>query len=96
MENAFIVEKMIQQIRQHAKDRAKSVTRGAETPHLAGLLLQKYGQGVIDTINELYSTPRASDEIYKVLDEETAKIDPEWKIHNKQRWSGHPADICIK
>lgn len=96
MEKAIIVEKMIQQIRQHAKDRAKSVARGAETPHLAGLLLQKYGQGVIDTINAIYSSPRASDEIYKILDAETAKIDPEWKLHNKQRWSGHPADICIK
>ncbi|WP_242298585.1 hypothetical protein [Bacillus cereus group sp. BfR-BA-01382] len=96
MKNAIIIEKMIQQIRQHAKERAKCVLRGAETPHLSGLLLQKYGCGVIDTINELYSTPRASDEIYKVLDAETVKIDPEWKLHNKQRWSGHPADICIK
>ena len=42
-----------------------------------------------------YDTPRAADAIFKVLDEETSKIEPKWRDYNKECWGGKPADIIF-
>lgn len=96
MDEQIIIDKLIRQIKDYANGRAKDVARGAETPRLAALLLQKYGFGVIEAVNIILGSPRASDPITQVLDEETSKIDPRWREHNKERWSGRPADIVTK
>lgn len=87
------VKRLVQQVRQYAAGRASDVARGAETPRLAALLLQKYGLGVVDAVAAIYDTPRAADPISKVVDEETAKIDPLWREHNRERWAARPADV---
>ena len=51
---------------------------------------------VCDAVSVIYGTPRAADPIYRVLDEETEKIDPKWREHNKERWAARPADIYAK
>ncbi|MCL4182084.1 MAG: hypothetical protein KJ011_01395 [Burkholderiaceae bacterium] len=90
------VEQLVQQVRDYADGRAKDVARNAETPRLAALLLQKYGRGVIDAVATIYGSPRAADAIGRALDEETVRIDPDWREHDRERWAGRPADVVAK
>jgi hypothetical protein len=87
------VERLVRQVRQYAGGRAKDVERGAETPRLAALLVQKYGRGVADAAAVLLGNPRSADAIFRVVDEETARIDPMWREHDRERWSWKPADV---
>ncbi|MGV2886200.1 hypothetical protein [Paenibacillus taichungensis] len=93
MDEKIVIDRLILEVKEYASGRAKDVARGAETPRLAALLLQKYGSGVTKAVSLIFDSPRAADPISKVLDEETAKIDPQWREHNQERWAGRPADI---
>lgn len=93
MNQKYGVERLVLKVRDYAGSRAQDVARGAETPRLAALLLQKYGQGVMDAVATIYDSPRAADAISQALDEETARIDPDWREHNRERWAGRPADV---
>lgn len=93
MDEAQAGERLAHQVKTYAEGRANDVARGAETPRLAALLLQKYGRGVIDAVTTIYESPRAADGISRVLDEETARIDPDWRAHDRERWAGRPADV---
>ena len=73
----------------------KNIVRGVDTPRLSALLLQKYGVGVIDTVSILFDSPSVASPIYQVLDEKTAKIDPQWQEHMQERWAVRPADIIV-
>jgi len=83
MDEKIAVDALVRRVKDYARGRAQNVSRGAETPHLAALLLQKYGMGVIEAVSVIFDTPRAADPITQVLDQETAKIDPQWREHNK-------------
>jgi len=93
MDEQMAIEQLVRQVRDYASGRAKDVARGAETPRLAALLVQKYGRGVVDAVAVIFDSPRAADPISKVVDEETAKIDPLWREHDRERWAGRPADV---
>lgn len=95
MDEKIVIDRLVQKVKDYASGRAQNVARGAETPRLAALLLQKYGSGVVDAVSVIYDTPRAADQIYQVLDEETAKIDPQWREHDQERWLGRPADVVF-
>lgn len=93
MDEQMAIERLVHQVKDYASGRAKDVARGAETPRLAALLVQKYGRGVVDAVAAIFDTPRAADPISKVVDEETAKIDSLWREHDRERWAGRPADV---
>lgn len=93
MDEQVAVERLVAQVKDYANGRSKDVARGAETPRLAGLLVQKYGRGVIEAVATIFDSPRAADPISKVVDDETAKIDPLWREHDRERWAGRPADV---
>ncbi|MNW32191.1 hypothetical protein D3C74_91290 [compost metagenome] len=93
MNKESVIDKLVQKVISYAKSKAQDVDRGKESPRLAALLLQKYGVGVVDAAAVIFDTPRAADPIYRVLDEETVKIDPLWREHNKERWQSSPADL---
>ncbi|MEO9332761.1 MULTISPECIES: hypothetical protein [Gammaproteobacteria] len=95
MDRKIAVERLIQQVKDYANGRAKDVARGAETPRLAALLVQKYGRGVVDAIATAFDDPRAADPISRVVDDETARLDPLWREHDRERWAGHPADVIV-
>ncbi len=93
MDEQFAVEHLIGQVKEYARGRASDVERGAETPRLAALLLQKYGRGVVDAVSTIFESRRAADPIMRVVDEETARIDPGWREHDRARWTARPADL---
>ncbi len=93
MDEQIAIERLVRQVKDYAEGRAKDVARGAETPRLAALLVQKYGRGIADAAALIFDNFRAADPIWEVLDAETAKIDPLWREHDKERWAGRPADV---
>jgi hypothetical protein len=95
MEIRHAVEKLAREVKEFAAGRASDVERGAETPRLAAMLLQQYGRGVVAAVGVIYESPRIADPIQTLLDEETAKIDPLWKEHARERWDGRPADVVV-
>ena len=87
-----IVEAVNAEICQYAEGRRKDVARGAETPELAALLVQKYGYGLLQGVRIVLGRAISND----VLDEEVEKIDPDWREHMHQRWAARPAEINTK
>ena len=67
MNEQIAIEHLVREVQRYASGRGRGVERGAETPRLAALLLQKYGLG---------ESPRATDPILYALDAETKRIDP--------------------
>jgi hypothetical protein len=86
MNEQIAIERLVREVQRYASGRSRDVERGAETPRLAALLLQKYGLG---------ESPRAADPILYALDAETERIDPEWRENHRLRWAARPADIAI-
>ena len=75
----YVIEQLVNQVRDYAQKSANEVARGVETPQLAARLLQKYGRGIADTVSIICDNRRAADPIYEVLDKETGQIDPNWR-----------------
>lgn len=91
-DHALIVARLVQRILCYAAARAGNVASGAVTPELAALLLQRYGRGIIDTVIDVYGCPRVVAKLFRVLDEETTRIDPLWIEHEGLVWVGHRAE----
>lgn len=95
MNEQFSIEALVREVQHYAEDRRSDVARGAETPRLAALILQKYGLGMAKAAAVIFDSPRAADSIMTVLDEETAKIDPNWRDNARLRWAARPADLLV-
>jgi hypothetical protein len=91
-----VVERLVAQVNEYARGRESDVGRGAETPRLAALLLQKYGRGVCDAVSTIFGSPRAADPVSRAVDAATERIDPDWRQHDRERWAGRPADVIAK
>jgi hypothetical protein len=87
------VKRLVQQVQSYAKSRAGDVARGAETPQFAALLVRTYGRGIAEAAATAFDNDRAADPIWRALDDETTKIDPEWRKHDQERWAARPADV---
>lgn len=93
------VKLVIHDLREYAVGRKNDVARGAETPALAALLLEKYGYGLAKAASLLRD---ASDghikppDVIAEVDALVAEIDPDWKAHRHLRWESRPADISLQ
>lgn len=96
MHECEAVSRAKQLVKEYAAGREHDVARGAETAHLAGLLVQKYGRGLSDAIAAMFDSPRAADPVTQAVDEAVTRIDPQWREHANERWSGRPADIVVR
>lgn len=95
MNEEIAIERLVREVQRYASGRSRDVERGAETPRLAALLLQKYGLGIIQAVSVIYESPRAADPILYALDSEIERIDPDWRENHRLRWAARPADITI-
>jgi hypothetical protein len=85
-------EAVQQLLRDYASSRKNDVLRGAETPHLAALLLQKYGYGLCDSFAAIYEGLGPAP-TYHDVDILVSEIDPDWKTNADARWASRPADL---
>lgn len=95
MDNSELVSNCILLVKSYAKSRASDVARGAESPRLAALLVQKFGLGVSSTATLLLrdSYKEGLRFLGEAIDREVEAIDPLWRENAKIRWKGNPADI---
>lgn len=82
-------------LQKYVDDRAAAVARGAETPAMAALLLQTYGNGLLDAAAEILGDKRAADPIRIVLEEAVMHLDPDWREHCAQRRDAVSVGVAI-
>lgn len=76
----------------YAESRKRDVQRGAETPELAGLLVQKYGYGLVDAFVVIFDDTLPCP-TYSDVDAAVVSINPDWFDTDRKRWAGRPAAL---
>ncbi|KSQ21776.1 hypothetical protein APB26_32880 [Pseudomonas aeruginosa] len=84
---------LLRKLDEYAAGRRSDVGRGAESPHLAALMLQKYGYGLCDAAEAI--EPGGSLVKYSDVDALVEEIDPNWRENAKKRWAARPADVLV-
>lgn len=88
------VERLRLSIQDFADGQAREVERNSESPHLAALLVQSYGYGIVHAIQVIYGEA-AAQVVQSEVDHHVNNIDHQWLDHAHQRRRGHPADIIL-
>lgn len=71
---------------EYASHRQADVLKGLETPELAALLVQKYGQGMIDAIETIFPDSMPLQDFQETIDRWVSSIDPNWRSNMQLRW----------
>lgn len=81
------------EIRRYAESRAHDVSRGAETPAFAALMVEKFGEGLVKAgyLLGLQCFAELEHEISRL----TREIDPNYPIHLQYRFEARPAGLAI-
>jgi hypothetical protein len=85
-------QRLLTELRSYAASRSKDVTRGAETPELAALLVEKYGEGMARAARLLDLDDR---ELSAELQRLTLQIDPQLATNREKRWAARPAGLIL-
>ena len=82
------------EIENYANARKRDIDRGAETPRLAALMVEKYALGIIKGLEIVaHSFDRAIPQLPRTLDEVILEICPEFHAETKARYEAMPADL---
>ncbi|MGF6575093.1 hypothetical protein ABH945_007222 [Paraburkholderia sp. GAS333] len=87
------VGRMIAEIENYAAARKGDVARGAETPALASLMVEKFGYGLMKAADLLGLADSAS--LTAAVDRLVVEIDPQHRKHQQYRWDSRPAGLSI-
>lgn len=82
---------VIKDLRSYASSRQGDVSRGAETPELAALIVDKYCEGLVKALFIAGFDSRVRAEGDRLVRE----IDPEFDMHKKARWAARPASLVL-
>lgn len=84
---------LIAAFKEYAEGRKREVARGAETPALASLMIEKYGYGLIKAaeVLEVSELNLLTAEVDRLV----AEIDPQHRKHQQYRWESRPAGLSI-
>jgi hypothetical protein len=80
---------VIAEIQSYAESRRNDVNRGAETPELAAVIIDKYAEGLSIALKIVGVDSR----IRAVADKLVREIDPEFDQHRQVRWLGRPTAL---
>ena len=89
-------ERVVDELRAYATSRKADVSRGAESPELAALLVEKYGEGLVKTLHiaeDLADAP--SSRLRAEVDRLVLEIDPDAEENRKKRWASRPAGLSV-
>ncbi|SOE95507.1 hypothetical protein SAMN05414139_08387 [Burkholderia sp. D7] len=84
---------LIEEIQRYAGNRAQDVARGAETPALAALMVEKFGEGLVKAAYLL--GVGCADELKHEIDRLVRKIDVHYPTHLQYRFEARPAGLAI-
>ncbi|HGF4014028.1 hypothetical protein [Burkholderia cenocepacia] len=83
---------LIEEIRNYAEGRKSDVARGAETPALAALMVEKYGEGLAKAVHLMGAD---NGDMMRELDRWVREIDPQYPKHRQYRFEARPAGLAI-
>ena len=80
---------VLEDLRSYARSRQRDVARGAETPDLAALIVDKYCEGLAKALRiaGIDSTVRREG------DRLCREIDPDFDAHREARWAARPCTL---
>ncbi|MFJ1470188.1 beta/alpha barrel domain-containing protein [Massilia orientalis] len=89
-------ERVVDELRDYAAKRKNDVRRGAETPELAALLVEKYGEGLVKALHIAEDLLDVSaSRLRAEVDRLVLEIDPDAEENRKRRWASRPAGVSI-
>lgn len=86
------------EIAEYAAGRKAEVDKGRETPEFAALLVQKYGYGMIKTLELLARSEDSANhdgDFARCVDNAVASINPDWAATDRQRWAAKQVGISM-
>lgn len=83
---------LIEEIQNYADGRKSDVARGAETPALAALLVEKYGEGLATAAHLMGAN---NSHLMRELDRLVCEIDPQYPKHRQYRFEARPAGLSL-
>lgn len=83
---------LIDEIQNYADGRKSDVARGAETPALAALMVEKYGEALAKAVHLLGAD---NSHMMREIDRLVREIDPEYQKHRLYRFEARPAGLSI-
>jgi hypothetical protein len=87
------IKTLIEEIQRYADNRLSDVARGAQTPALAGLMVEKFGEGIAKAVHLL--GVEGFDELEREIDRLVREIDPQYPTHLQYRFEARPAGLAI-
>jgi hypothetical protein len=91
----FILEsieyQLTEEIRTYAEGRKRDIERGAETPELASLMVEKFGYGMAKAAHIIGLDSKIMAEVDRLI----AEIDPEFRKTRQKRWDSRPAGLLL-
>jgi hypothetical protein len=87
------VGRMIAELERYASGRKSDVARGAETPALASLMVEKFGYGLVKAAEMLGLADTSL--LTAAVDRLVVEIDPQYRKHQQYRWDSRPAGLSI-
>lgn len=86
-----IEDRMLYELKLFAQSRINDIARGAETPQLAALLVEKYGYGMAKAAEVV----GLNINIHNEVDVLVREINPDQKLTNQLRWNARPAALVM-
>jgi hypothetical protein len=86
-------EDLLRELKTYADGRKQDVKRGAETPELAALLVEKYAWGVASALKVLEFPAR---NFIVEADRLVLEIDPKFMENKHRRWAARPAGLMLE
>jgi hypothetical protein len=87
------IKALSEAIQRYAGNRLSDVARGAATPALAALMVEKFGEGIVKAAHLL--GVEGSGDIEREIDRLVRKIDPQYPTHLQYRFEARPAGLAI-
>ncbi|MFP3273508.1 MAG: hypothetical protein RXR52_21780 [Paraburkholderia sp.] len=87
------IKALIVEIRRYAENRRADVARGAETPALAALMVEKFGEGIARA-TQLLGVDVVS-ELGREIDRLVSEVDTHYPTHLQYRFEARPAGLAI-
>lgn len=87
-------ERVVAELRNYAASRKNNVSHGMESPELAALLVEKYGEGLVKALHiaeNLLDVPASR--LQAEVDRLVLEIDPDAEENRKKRWASRPAGV---